>query len=381
MKFQWSTPTNKLFCDASSLNAKKAFSNLAVDFVNSPLNADLIWVREHYLELQNKLKPHQALNYIPKEEILTKKGDFALALHAYDNSLLRLADVYTCQDFFLPTYCLFDPSERASFLRQLPDSNHHENLWILKPSGLSQGEGIRILWQFDALKNELRDTKKSTLEFQGKQLDYVIQKYLKNILLIEKKKSDIRVYWAIASLDPLIVLFYKEGVVHIASQPYSLDRFDDPHIHLTRTTDQPLQQLDSTVKNRTWSFSQLQNYLSNERGISFDFVESKLLPQIKQSLIYSIRACQDTLKQTPPNGLYFGLYAADFLIDTSLKPWLIEIQRGPSLRYDDPVKEHIIPPMLQELARVIFEIQERKRQAKSLQNLTSIKNFELIIHD
>ena len=54
---------------------------------------------------------------------------------------------------------------------------------------------------------------------------------------------------------------------------------------------------------------------------------------------------------------------------------------GPGLSFDDPVKERIIPNMVREAARIVLEIQQRKRRRDALTRLENVSTFEWLIND
>ena len=53
------------------------------------------------------------------------------------------------------------------------------------------------------------------LQRENPESDYIVQRYIRNPLLLSGRKSEIRLYWLIANLDPLIVLLYREGTVRL----------------------------------------------------------------------------------------------------------------------------------------------------------------------
>ena len=71
----------------------------------------------------------------------------------------------------------------------------------------------------------------------------------------------------------------------------------------------------------------------------------------------------------------------DLILDESLRRWLTEVQLGPGLSFDDPVKERIIPNMVREAARIVLEIQQRKRRRDALTRLENVSTFEWLIND
>lgn len=50
--------------------------------------------------------------------------------------------------------------------------------------------------------------------------EYVVEQYIKNPLLVDKKKFDIRFYIVITSVEPLIAFLYEEGIVRFCTEEY-----------------------------------------------------------------------------------------------------------------------------------------------------------------
>lgn len=82
------------------------------------------------------------------------------------------------------------------------------NYWIVKPPGKSRGRGISVVNELEAFKSTE---------------PLVVQKYLKNPLLINGHKFDLRIYVLITSFNPLECFLYKEGFARFSTVPFSLD--------------------------------------------------------------------------------------------------------------------------------------------------------------
>ena len=375
----WPERGPRIYIDPASVNAARILSELPVEAADSAPEADLLWIRKNPGAWYDKLGPFQAINHIPLERSMIRKGDLAHILHRHGASQPQAA--FSHADFFQPTYCLNDPEERAAFAEQLPEVDHPDNLWILKPSNLSSGRGVKIVWNFDWLRKALRQRGKIAFGFEGRTLEYVIQRYIKNVLLLDGKKSEIRIYWLIASLDPLLVLMYPEGTARLTLQPYKLDDFDNPLIHITNVYQQKKHGDYNPNAVLKWGFPRLQEYLATEKAAPGKFLDEVLTPRLRQSLAYVVRANIESLKQTPSSGLFFGLYGADFILDDQLTPWLTEVQKGPGLSYSDNVKQHVLPAMLRGATSIVLEILALKRKGQPLTALSSTHGYEWVIGD
>ena len=290
---------------------------------------------------------------------MTDKGLLAENLRRYDRAQSRPG--LGMDDLVPETYCLGLPDDRKRFFEQLPPADSRENIWILKPCNSSEGKGIRIMWQFDELR---------AMDFGPKAERFVIQRYIANPFLLEGTAPEIRIYWLVASLDPLLVLMYPVGTVRLTSKPFVLDDFSNTLVHVTNIVQQKSHpEYDSSVVLK-WSFSDWEKYLVEDLKLApKNYVEDHLKPQLKRMLAFVCDAVAPAIVRRPANGLFFSLFGADIIFDDRLHPWLTEVQRSPGLSFDDPVKRELIPAVLNEAVAIVLEVQRRKREGTSLAHL------------
>jgi hypothetical protein len=372
-----------VFFDDISTNVREilaAHDDVAI--VDQPHRATLLWLRHGYRDAYAHLAPHQLLNHIPGEETMTRKGELAEILHRHGEA--NPTATFSHRDFYKETFCLFDPTERRAFLAQLPEKDTEENLWIMKPSTLSRGIGVKVLWQLDELRKELANTRKMTLTREGEELDYIIQRYIKDVLLLHGRKSEMRVYFAILCVHPLRVVMWPEGTVRLTMQEFKLGDYDNPLIHLANVYQQkkhPDYRPDLELK---WDFATLQDYVEKDLKLCGpDWIEQTLKPRLRRCLAYITRAAKKRLvRERLPRGLCFGLFGADIMLDQKLNPWITEIQKGPGLSFSDSVKAKVIPPMLGELIHLACEHREIVMKGKHQNTpLESIKRFEWVVRE
>lgn len=364
-----------VYCDKASKNAKRVFSEFQPTFPKSPLDADLLWMRKGYKPFMDKLLEFQLLNHLPNEREIVVKNLLTENLQRY-NEIQSKFD-FPLNYFYQDSYCLHDSAHCNSFFSQKPSQPDKNDLWILKPGNLSSGRDIQIIWDRDEARPLAEGSRRPDGSLKQKQ--YIAQRYIKNPLLLEGRKSEIRIYWLIASLDPLLVLIFKEGTVRLNSLPFKLDDFENQLIHVTNVFQQEHHpDFDPNVVLK-WSFADLDSYVTKDLGLtSPGFIKNRLMPKLKKYLAFVVDSALKELRNVPRRGLFFGLYGADIILDDRLHPWLTEIQKGPGLSLSDPVKQRVIPPMLKETVSIMHEIQRRRRNGESLKNLESISGFELV---
>ena len=107
-------------------------------------------------------------------------------------------------------------------LKAASDDSGSPDIWIIKPTSLFGGQGMRLTDKLDDIPRET---------------GYLVQRYVANPLLIDGKKSHIRLYLMIASVQPLRAYLWQGGVVRFAPAAFrQADGWlDDNAIHITNT--------------------------------------------------------------------------------------------------------------------------------------------------
>jgi len=267
------------------------------------------------------LHEHQRVNHFPGSTELTRKDSMFLHLN-------EMAEVFGRESFdFIPeTYVL--PEQVEKFLEAYEAK---KGLWIVKPSNNSCGRGIFVLRELD----ELPLHEKS-----------VVSKYVENPLLIQGLKFDLRIYVLVTQYDPLRAYVYREGLARFASAPFSTaeEHLSDSFRHLTnysvnKTSSEFRENKSLQADNcgHKWSLSALNRHLA-WTGTDVNLMWSRIMDLIAKTLLAvepTIGA--STRHATDQLGTCFEIYGFDILVDTNLKPWILEVNLSPSMQADSPL--------------------------------------------
>ena len=82
---------------------------------------------------------------------------------------------------------------------------------------------------------------------------------------------------------------------------------------------------------------------------------------MRQNIIKSIRSVSDMLSSKKNSIEMFGY---DFMIDTDLKSWLIEVNSSPSMDYSTHVTTKLVPEGLKGFGKLVNEYVMTGRQIK-----------------
>eukprot|EP01124_Arcella_intermedia_P004713 TRINITY_DN126_c0_g1_i1.p1 TRINITY_DN126_c0_g1~~TRINITY_DN126_c0_g1_i1.p1 ORF type:complete len:515 (-),score=94.17 TRINITY_DN126_c0_g1_i1:15-1559(-) len=346
------------------VTASVVVDNCSWSFAQNPREATLLWtIGQHDIpegfEDKLRLGNGQIWNQIEDGWTLTDKTN----LHY----LLVKANKLHYQP---ETFILSDPTECVQFFKLVQD--HPEYIWVTKVPTSSQGEGITINPPIDFIKAQWLDTSAPGIKCKGAhRSDSLIQRYIRNPLLLEGKKMEIRSYWVLASVDPLII-FYRDGTVRLTTRDYKEEDWNDPLIHITNTRQQKKADPNyyQTEAQRKWNLDQLAEYLKDQGKIQDGkaWLE-KLRADLKERIAVSVLAAYPKLlsdmKMEGWDGR-FELFGMDVILDSDLGMWLTELQDGPGLSLDPGVKRLLIPKLVKELTDIILEIDTLSRLGRKL---------------
>ena len=322
--------------------------------IKSDISRLLVWQRcNHFIGAKN----------VSRKDFLKRNIERAQKFGAKANNSFNIMPL---------TFVL--PKEYVAFLEtfsELEDKEGKFNFWIMKPAASSRGRGIQLV----------NDISQVTY---GEPM--VMQRYIKNPLLLNGYKFDLRIYVLVTSVNPLEVFIYKEGFGRFSTQPYTLDPTDkaNKYIHLTNVSINKynLRNYDCDATDRIYggskvSLATLRKTFAEDFNIDWD---TTIWQQVKSVCLKALVAAQNDIIFNP---CCFDLYGFDVIIDEDLKCWLLEINSSPSFScetvLDDMIKQRLVDDTIDLINPIdfdrkrLFEVLERRAQeefggAKPLNN-------------
>eukprot|EP00794_Sanderia_malayensis_P018747 gene18747-20636_t len=346
--------------DGRAIKYRCGFQNTIYDVLNSrsgwveatsETDWDFIWTdRSGVTEIFDNtyLEEHVKINHFRNHYELTRKNLMAKNLKRLKKQIEReqgKLEAAKC-DFFPATFEL--PSEYHMYVEEF--KRNPGKLWIMKPIAKSQGKGIFL---FRKLKDIIDWRKEDYYRtFDEKKEDkeapeaYIVQRYIENPYLIGGKKFDMRIYILVTSYVPIRAWLYRDGFARFTNFRYSLDSIDDTYVHLTNVAVQKTAP-DYDPEGSKWSMQQLRMYLTAKHGSQAIEHLYRLMDEIFIKSLQSVQRVMINDKHC------FEMYGYDILIDSDLKPWLVEINASPSLTASNPTDYDLKFNMLSDLLNVL----------------------------
>ncbi|XP_025191717.1 tubulin glycylase 3A-like [Melanaphis sacchari] len=222
------------------------------------------------------------------------------------------------------------------------------NTWIIKPSSNCSGHGIM-------LSKDLQTIKQKITEENFSRNNYILQKYIERPLLVYTCKIDLRQWFLVTNMSPVVVWMYKEGYVRFCANSFSMQNMHES-IHLSNVR---LQMKYRKYRNPQvpdecmWDYRELQDYL---RKIGQEYVWDELIfPGMGESVYAVLKAATDTSFYRDKT---FQLFGADFLITDNFIPYLIEINSIPGLNPSTSIIANLVPMLLSDIVKVTVDYEK-----------------------
>ena len=272
------------------------------------------------------LNEFQKINHFPSISEITRKDKLC-------DNVVNMQIKYSIDEFnFIPeTFILPDEfDEFQETYQKFINQNGYSQYWIVKPFSLSRGRGIFLIDDI----SEVPDDE-----------SFIISRYISNPLLINGLKFDMRIYVAITCIEPLRIYIFDEGLARFATEKYSLsDSKERKFAHLTnysinKKNKKFIQNRSSSEDNfgSKWSLSALFRLLKTI-GVDTKLLWSRIYDIIIKSIISVYSQLVASSKEVVRNRTNcFELLGYDILIDSELKPWLLEVNLTPSLACESPI--------------------------------------------
>ncbi|KAL6477548.1 hypothetical protein MHYP_G00133830 [Metynnis hypsauchen] len=295
---------------------------------------NLMWTGSHLKTyLLRTLQDFQKVNHFPRSYELTRKD------RLYKN-IQRMQQTHGFQNFHIVPQTFVLPAEYQEFCNYFCKD---KGPWIIKPVASSRGRGIYLV------------SSPSQIPLDE---NILVSRYVSSPLLIDDFKFDVRLYVLVTSYDPIIIYIYEEGLARFATVKYdhAVKNIKNQFMHLTnysvnKKSSDYVSCDDPEVEDygNKWSMSAMLRYLRQEgkdTTLLMGQIEDLIIKAVLSAEIQIATACKMFV---PHRNNCFELYGFDVLIDSNLKPWLLEVNLSPSLACDAPLDLKIKASMISDM--------------------------------
>jgi len=292
------------------------------------------WGRHMKSPMFKEIKESQKVNHFPGTFSIGRKDRLWKNYH-------KLMLKHGKSEFgFLPrTFCL--PAD-TKLLRKVWERKGGKGRWIVKPPALARGEGIKVINKWCQIPTAR---------------PLIVQRYVARPYLINETKFDLRLYVLVTSMNPLRIYLYDDGLVRFASNKYT-NESSKVHDVFTHLTNYSINKKSSTylsneeaeeAQGHKWTLKTLWRHFDAE-GIDHSVIWEK----IKDLMIKTVVSAETSLVnlfQSNVASRYscFELFGFDILLDSRLKPWLIEVNISPSLHSSSSLDLDVKSPLATEV--------------------------------
>lgn len=263
------------------------------------------------------------------------------------------------------------------------DKDYKDLLWIIKPRFSSGGRNIEVVTTEKLYKlekkeiiNKQRQTKYIT--------QYVVQKYIEDPLLFEKRKFDMR-YHVLINQEGRLYL-YKKCVIRTSSKEYDINN-KDILIHLTNVTQQTSKDKSNIIYalHSDEFFPKYDKQYKDNKHFKSECDIMKEVMTIICAIFDNINMSYCKINQSKDNdeqkrkkSLYFQLFGLDIILDAHFNIYFLEINNNPGMTFDFTDKTKKLREMHYKLMDDVFKLTIDKIGNQQVKDKVSDTDFILV---
>eukprot|EP00756_Hemistasia_phaeocysticola_P005969 Hpha_TRINITY_DN13601_c0_g1::TRINITY_DN13601_c0_g1_i1::g.122805::m.122805/K16601/TTLL4; tubulin polyglutamylase TTLL4 len=308
-------------------------------------NWNLLWAKRLQQEDWCRIGRHQRANHFPGTWGIGRKD-------ALSRNVAAMVKKHGAEHFgFHPrTYIL--PGDAWLLKAEFDDRSGTRRqgkrgpIFILKPLAAACGKGIRLI---------------SKMVPPHRMRPCITQRYIADPMLINSCKFDLRIYAVLTCVNPLRIYIYREGMTRFATEPYpGGSKIRNRFAHLTNYSinkksekfsvaqveeggeeDGEAAQADGDAGSK-WTLTAFRQWCA-ANGKDFTKYWNQICDVTVKTFLCIERAVHTQMQYMCPRNrnACFELFGFDFLIDSSQRVHLVEVNIMPSLNTQSPLDAKI----------------------------------------
>jgi len=310
-----------------------------------------------------KLNKYQKFNHFPGSWGLGRKD----SLHKNLSHMKRMHGPKH-YDFFPQSWIL--PNDKKQLKKEM--ASHSNKMYIVKPKSSCCGRGIKVVRKYSEVRRKAA----------------IVSEYISRPMTIHEAKFDLRLYVVMTSVDPLRIYLYDEGLCRISTHKYTTKK-NSRFVHLTNYSVnkkskhfiKPPDDTNSENLGHKWSLTGLRKYWK-EQGVN----DKPIWAAVHDLIIKTILSVEGKINLLVKKyikcseNVCFELFGFDVLIDADGKPFILEVNNGPSLSSSSPMDKRIKTSLVSDIYQMVgvvpyerkkFKAEKEKEESQRLFTATS----------
>jgi hypothetical protein len=267
------------------------------------------------------------------------------------------------------------PQDWLEFQRQHKAKKSHG--YISKPDHGCQGKGIFLFQD----PQEIAEMKKEEM---------VVQMYLGNPCLVDGYKFDFRVYVLVTSVNPLRIFVYEDGLARFATEPYHSPNDknrDRKCMHLTNYAVNKHSKgfIHNEERGSKRTIQSVLEELDTMKKIRRDVVWKRIQDAVVKTVLMVQPQLEKLMKPWFPTeegasfhhlgSQCFEILGFDIMLDSKMKPWVLEVNHSPSFTCDSPLDLEIKSGVIHHALQLVHPTSHAQKKYQKDQKQKSLSRL------